>query len=203
MFVISFTANGNLLSQWRFYCQNGKGVSFGFSPKNLVASAQQQSFQIGQCIYDIKQQKGLITDLLNHIEMLAKEQGENTDTGKRHPSQSFHDVFESVELYLLKFSALMKNPHFQEEQEWRLISDIFPNYEEAPIDYREGHSFLIPYIKFNLPEAKDRAIDIEAVNLGSTPNIDIAMQSISMFLSKRHASPRQGIYNSGVPYRTW
>lgn len=31
--VVSFTANGNLLSQWRSYCPHGKGVSIGFRPE--------------------------------------------------------------------------------------------------------------------------------------------------------------------------
>ena len=29
-FVVSFTENGNLLSQWRSYCNHGQGISLGF-----------------------------------------------------------------------------------------------------------------------------------------------------------------------------
>src|SRR3954467_7124540 len=36
LFVVSFTANGNLLSQWRGYCAAGKGVSLGFAADKLL-----------------------------------------------------------------------------------------------------------------------------------------------------------------------
>jgi len=39
LFVACFTSNGNLLSQWRSYCPMAKGVSLGFHPATLSASA--------------------------------------------------------------------------------------------------------------------------------------------------------------------
>ena len=93
-FVVSFTENGNLLSQWRSYCPHGKGVSIGFAPEVLARSATAQGFRVGKCIYHNEVQRNLVESILTEIESLAGKRGENTDRSKRHPSQSFHDVFE-------------------------------------------------------------------------------------------------------------
>ena len=44
-FVVSFTANGNILSQWRGYCPKGQGVSIGFHPDVLRMCVNAQSFR--------------------------------------------------------------------------------------------------------------------------------------------------------------
>src|SRR5579863_1256649 len=46
IFAVSFTANGNLLSQWRSYCDPGKGVSIGFMSERLREAAAAQSYRI-------------------------------------------------------------------------------------------------------------------------------------------------------------
>src|ERR1700722_1051545 len=57
VFVACFTQNGNLLSQWRSYCDPGKGLSIGFNPDKLASTAQAQGFTVGKCIYNPKRQK--------------------------------------------------------------------------------------------------------------------------------------------------
>ena len=103
----------------------------------------------------------------------------------------------------MRLAALLKHPSFYEEQEWRLVSSVTTNYITAPIEYREGPSMLIPYMNFYLPEAEDRRIDIEHVFLGPTPNVNSSMTSLSRYLSKKGASPRQGMTYCQIPYRAW
>ncbi len=203
LFVACFTANGNLLSQWRSYCPIAKGASLGFRPEKISSTASNQSFQVGKCVYDAKRQQQLAETILETIEEVAQRRGENTDLSKRHPSNSFYDVFEEIEADLLRVAALLKHPSFYEEQEWRTVSSVMTNYVEAPIEYREGPSMLVPFVNFNLPEASDRRLDIEHVFLGPTPNRNNSMTSLSRYLSKKGASPRQGIQYCQIPYRAW
>ena len=203
LYVGCFTANGNLLSQWRSYCPTAKGISLGFNAAKLCATATRQSWQVGKCIYDPEKQKEIVNTILNEIERLAKERGENTDPAKRHPANSFHDVFEKIETDLLRVAALLKHPAFHEEEEWRIVSPAVTNYVTTPIEYREGPSMLVPFMKFQLPEAPDRRLDMDHVFLGPTPNSNISMDSLSNYLSKNGASPRQGLHYCGIPYRPW
>ena len=203
LYVACFTANGNLLSQWRSYCPTAKGVSLGFDATKVFTSATQQSFQVGRCVYDGEAQRKIAATILDAIEDIARERGENSDPSKRHPSQSFHGVFEEIEADLLRMAALLKHPAFHEEQEWRAVSSVTTNYVAAPIEYREGRSMLVPFMNFRLPEADDRHLDIEHVCLGPTPNVNNSMTSLSRYLSKKGVSPRRGLAYCQIPYRAW
>jgi len=203
LYVACFTTNGNLLSQWRSYCPTAKGVSLGFRPEKICSSATQQSFRIGKCVYDPQVQQRFAATILDVIEDIAERKGETRDPCKRHPSQSFHDVFEEVEVDLLGAAALLKHPSFHEEQEWRAVSPVMTNYVDAPIEYREGRSMLLPFMRFALPEAADRRLDVEHVFLGPTPSVNNSMTSLSRYLSKNGASPRRGLAYCQIPYREW
>lgn len=198
VFVSCFTASGNLLSQWRSYCESGKGVSLGFLPEYLSRSAVNQSFHLAGCIYDAVRQAQIATAVLQAIEDLAKDMGESRDL---HPSNSFHTVFEAVEGHLLRIAALLKYPAFQEEEEWRAVSPIVTNYAETPVEYREGHSTLVPYIRFSLPTNPNGALELHHVFVGPTPHINNAVTSVSNYLSKARASPRSGVTYCSIPYR--
>lgn len=150
VFVASFTANGNLLSQWRGYCPHGKGVSLGFHPDHVSKCADSQGFKVARCIYEVAQQQQLIARVVDAIESLGNERGETNDSTKRHPTQSYYDVFEEVEGDLLHIAAVVKHSSFKEEQEWRAVSPIVINHAKTLIGYRTGPSMLIPYVEFSL-----------------------------------------------------
>ena len=85
LFVVSYTTNGNLLSQWRGYGKVGKGVSLGFNPAMVYDCARQQSFRVGQCLYDQDRHKEIASHIVLAIEALAGEHGAETTC---HPCQS-------------------------------------------------------------------------------------------------------------------
>ncbi len=198
VFVGSYTEEGNLLSQWRGYCPHGNGVSLGFDPDKLTRSARSKSFAIGKCIYGKDRKKALVEQLINAVVLMAEERGE-APPNQKHPTQSFHDIFSELESKLLMIAALIKNPAFHEEKEWRIVSPIISNYVETPIKYREGATSLIPFMEVPLPKNNQQAIDIEHIFLGPTPNSDLSMNSISWYLS------REGVHINNsycmIPYR--
>lgn len=200
-FVASFTANGNLLSQWRSYCPHGRGVSIGIRPDVICGAAATQNFRVGKCIYDNKTQREIVEAIITEVENIAERRGENTDPSKRHPSQSFHDVFEAIEENLLRIAALLKHGKFDEEQEWRVVSPIISNYVKTPIKYREGRTMLIPYIDFSLRTGGTTQIPVEHVYLGPTPSINNSMTSLSRYLSRYGANPARGVTYCQIPYR--
>ena len=46
LFVVSFSENPDLLSQWRAYTHGGSGVSIGFGTRYLLARARPQTFAL-------------------------------------------------------------------------------------------------------------------------------------------------------------
>ena len=201
LFAASFRSNGNLLSQWRGYSKLGKGVSLGFNPSYIMKCAREQSFQIGRWIYNSADQRRLIKQVVDSVEVLAKAHHENKDVPQKNDPQSYYDVFEKIETDLLRIAAILKHPSFQEEEEWRIVSPALTDYVTSPVLFREGTSMLVPYVEFKLLHAKDKPVALEHIFLGPTPNINISMNSLTMFLAKNGANPEKGITYCEIPYR--
>jgi hypothetical protein len=202
-FIACFTANGNLLSQWRSYCPPAKGVSLGFNAEKVMTLAKRQSYQIGKCIYDTKIQKHITTSILKQIKRRAGTSVSSKALEKDYDGERYTHVFEEVADDLVRIAALLKHPSFHEEEEWRIISSISRNNIKASIKYREGPSSLIPYLNFQLPETPSGNLDIEHVILGPTPTPRNSMISLSHYLLQQSASPTRGLDYCQIPHRTW
>lgn len=198
IFAGSFTENGDLLSQWRGYCPPGQGVSLGFHPSRIARAALAQSFLLGRCIYAIAEQQQLAEETAKAVVAAAKAAGP-VPANKAHPTQSYHPTFEQLLPSILTLAALMKNPAFAEEQEWRIVSPPLSNYVLPPIHYRAGTSMLVPYLEFELPRHQDGLVEMTELCVGPTPTMNLSMRSIRMFISKRAVCPITR--SSQVPYR--
>ncbi len=196
LFAASFRSNGNLLSQWRGYSSMGKGVSIGFNAKHLLACANLQSFQVGRCIYSTSEQEKLIRQVLDEVEILTNRRKESG-----HDSESYYDIFEMIESDLLRIAAILKHPSFQEEEEWRIVSPVLTEYVNSPVLFREGTSMLVPYVEFGLRVEQNSQMPVEHIFLGPTTNVELSMNSLTMFLSKKGIKPKNGISYCQIPYR--
>ena len=192
------TPNGNLLSQWRGYCSYGKGISLGFSAAHVVSCATEQSYNIGQCVYDSGRQQEIVKEVIDTIVALAISEGPSPPS-MAHPSQSYHPVFSKCEDAILRIAALFKNPTFKEEVEWRAVSPPVTDYIHSDIEYRPGRSTLIPYKLFSLARAGQAKLGLEHVFIGPTPHMNLSMNSLVQLLSRNGISPM--IENSLVPYQ--
>lgn len=197
-FVCSFTESGNLLSQWRGYTPPSKGVSLGFAHEAIVAAAEAQGYWIGKCIYDPTRQNEVVEQLVATVVTAARQAGAAPQSRKAI-SQSYHEVFEGLEADILRVAAVLKNPAFHEENEWRLVSPLQINYVESPILYREGTESLVPYLDFALPKAGDGRVELFHIFVGPTPSSNLSTHSLSMFLSKYAVCP--AIINSRLPFK--
>ena len=70
IYVASFTANPDLLSQWRGYCPNGAGFCLGFSCQNLAGFSAENEFRLAECIYDEDILHKNVVGLLCHCEQI-------------------------------------------------------------------------------------------------------------------------------------
>lgn len=199
VFVASLSEQGNLLSQWRAYSQVGKGVSLGFDPQYIHTIAQQQGYRLGKCVYESALQERAIQEVFGAMEKEATENGPEIDPGKRHPSNSYYSVFEKYEDDLLMCAALLKHPAFEEEVEWRVASPVVKRYAPSDILYREGRSCLVPYRQLSLALKKSDRMSLKQVIVGPTPNMELSIRSIGMYLSNQGLNPM--VANSLVPYR--
>jgi hypothetical protein len=199
LFGASFRSQGNLLSQWRGYSSPGKGVSLGFSPDYIVQCAQKQQFRVGRCIYEPARQRLLIRQVVDAVETLAgRSVGGEITAAER--SVLYRETFAKMETDLLRIAAILKHPSFHEEKEWRIVSPVIANNAEAPILFREGHAMLVPYIEFDISQGAE-PLALDHLFLGPTPNSNISMHSLKMFLEQNGIIPKRGIDYCQIPFR--
>lgn len=100
-----FSLNGDTLSQWRAYAENGAGFCIGFRADALCNLAARPL----RVLYDTEQQEREIAQFLLALNEVHKEEPESTE-----------DFFRVCATFSCDLAAL-KNPSFAEEQEIRLI----------------------------------------------------------------------------------
>jgi hypothetical protein len=188
IYVASFSTCNDMLSQWRGYCPSGSGFSVGFKVNNLRKLAGRRSQEIDiafiPCIYDKDEQDRLISELIYAAR-------------NAYADQSSPEVL--FLFLMLRWAAAIKHRGFDEEREWRLVA----GGTRADSLVREGRSFLVPYIEFDLVEEGKEGIDcIESVTVGPTSHPKLSEQSVKDLLD-RHGVGNCATTRSEIPFRNW
>ena len=179
--VGSFSANGDSLSQWRAYTLNGIGFSLGFDEAYLQSLAKRQKYELVECEYDEIRHKRAISVLID-------ESAESTEREL------------NLFLELPRLSPRLKHPKFEEEKEWRIVSEDMGHPRS---EFRAGKSMLIPYSEFKL-DGEDGILRIAEICVGPTPHPQLAMASVTELIDRADkVAPPKKVTVSDVPYRYW
>lgn len=150
MYVVSFSEERDIASQWLAYGEKGRGYSVGFTSTNLARASYKDVFKYNQCIYDPEAQRQLLLrgisalTVNNWFLQLLTDEGLHGNTGMGM------DWAKSVlSSYLGLCVPFFKHPSFKNEKEWRVV------IPEESIDYQETrfrmrHETRIPYKEFCL-----------------------------------------------------
>lgn len=190
IYVACFSEAPDSLSQWRGYCAPGFGYCLGFVKSELQACALGQGFNLGQCIYDERQQRESIKIWVNFaIRAITAQRDHNEDA--REFTYRYMSAFARI-------APLFKHHSFKDEREWRLTSLIAAS--DQRIKLRPMRSMLAPYvsIKLNLREGGNLFSDL---TVGPTPHKELARNAVEHL--KGRGPFQNGIRSSEVPYRDW
>lgn len=200
-YVACFSKDGDILSQWRAYAQNGEGVSIGF---------HQESFGVNSGIaYNHPQKEHCIK--LNDIEYLSLSELEILveQIINKYLSNSHGIIDEKVMncgAALGGLASAVKNPAFSEEKETRLIYSamVLGNQRDnstkifnpvcGTMKHRISGSFLTSYFDFDFVESNP----IIEVVLG--PRNQFSHYDIETFLSL-HDCKEVKVKRSQATYR--
>jgi hypothetical protein len=199
VFVISFSQEHDLLSQWRGYTPINRGFSIEFCPANLEKTAwETDRMVLVKCVYTDDEKEELIQSLIDRYLREWVASARLDDDGKEWVTPAIADSF-GVRMAFA--AAAMKDFSFSEEREWRLIK---ANPDKNRIRFRNGDSFLIPYIALNWnPNGTvSTATPIRSVTVGPCPNQELSMKSLKKLLAS-HDLEDVEIHQSSIPYRTW
>jgi len=133
-YVVSFCENGNLLSQWRAYGDDGCGVAIGFDAEYFkalcVKNANDSSFYIlGKCGYTSGQYVEIFQNVYKHF----------------CPSPEIKIPEDAVVQMLAVIASFCKHDTFAEEQECRIV--VGPDVDKK---YRKSGERVVPYHELSL-----------------------------------------------------
>lgn len=206
-YIACFSKNGDLLSQWRSYGNQGKGISVGFKTSDLdyfdggfincMNIEYREEFQ-RKIIYEIIK---IILDYFENIKNSIDWIGYNYESL----------VSKSIVQILEEFISNFKDPSFDEEKEFRLEYKIDGNINENDnnkLFFRSNGSLIIPFYKIeyvdkndNLSiESKYKKLPIEKIIIGPSLDYKLNKNSIEIFLSKLGYKNIE-IIQSKIPYR--
>jgi len=190
--VCSFSAQPDLLSQWRGYCPPEGGYCIGFVGQMLIDSFKSHKFTVLPCVYDENTKKALLEDVLDFTvpELIAK---------RRRPTYLSSELLvegalESFFRLFYEVAPIIKDSGFAEEKEWRAVSAPIPATDPR-ISYRPQGGLLKPYYELPL-NLRDQPFPIIA---GPTPHKDLALKSLVTVVAKNQlpATPQP----SRIPFR--
>lgn len=186
-FVACFSTEGDSLSQWRAYADDGRGFSIGFKTKEL----RRLPVQIYDVLYDHEKQIDEMTDILGATFMELEESGHKLDSGWL--AQRGMEIGAS--------SIALKNPAWRDEKEvrchhvvnstidehgWRLIDEGGTSdgveVSGQPIQFQARNGTIVPFFDAPFEVSKDHQ-PIHEVVLGpkcaNTP--DAVMYALGNF----------------------
>ncbi|MCM1050209.1 MAG: DUF2971 domain-containing protein [Clostridiales bacterium] len=225
-FVVCFCEDGDVLSQWRGYADNGKGCSLGFSIKELeeYCNKYEGILQFKKVEYKTVRE---INDTIveKAIKILNKLSGMRNQIAEEIPSFDdekidrmfqfyFHQMISNVLMGSLKY----KNETFREEKEWRIFFSqqiykyakwIYGDddietvvYDEMlkmlrnKIEFNVTGDDIIPFYPINILEISDNPI--KEIIVG--PRNKILQKDFSLYVASNRLSDIKFRY-SRISYR--
>ena len=188
--IACFSKDGDLMSQWRAYANDGKGISIGFNRKYFesIKTLDNKEFEVLDVVYRCKEQEKLLknwfstigTDNLKLLEDLYINKGDNNFFGEI--------MFAGA---LLKYGMIFKNETFSEEKEVRLIHGYDKIAAEPDMfEYRVTQDDLISFVEIPI-DVENEYPPIKEIILG--PNCKVNSNSLRHFLEQKLAPNSSGI----------
>lgn len=183
-YIACFSKDGDMLSQWRSYADNSRGVAIGFCLEELTRHC---SLEVIDVNYNLHEQKSL---LLNILIESGLEDPENLNFHRiKHMFVAATIVLDNI----LDKSICCKNPAFMEEREARLVyrpETFVPNNETSSlvlsdIQFRNDNEKLISY--YDIDFSKIKTDVIKEIYIGS--NSKLNDRDLILFLEKNGYSP--------------
>ncbi|MCF2719568.1 DUF2971 domain-containing protein [Paenibacillus sp. 203] len=193
--IACFSKHGDLLSQWRSYANDGRGVAIGFDRDyfNAIKSTENKDFVIKDVIYDSQRQIEIINEKLSE-EKIIEEYKKYNFTNTNIDIRSINVVSQ-----ILRYGMTFKSTGFSEEQEVRIIYGYDEVFAEPDVfKYRATEDDLISFIEIPL-NPKHEVHPIAEVIMGPKCKADI--EGVKGLLSKYLYVHRVELIKSKCTYR--
>lgn len=188
--IASFCEQHDLLSQWRSYGNDGRGVALGFNTTRLLDVAQRNGLRLLRCVYEPAEHERIsasLTDMLLDARRDAPA-GDGSALIAR-----FNEVFLGV-------APVIKDHRFGEEREWRLVSSPVAFDHRDIIAVLKGNQASVKLTVKLTGDSEAMSNMIPRVTIGPTLDPHNVSDAIDV-LSQRNGFHIPHIGISEIPYR--
>jgi len=177
-YVLCFSEKKDKLNLWRGYGDGYNSIVTAYDTAKIESNVKTVGFSIkGKVVYDEDRQKVMILTFLGRFCLLAKQMCKKFSKQKEKVEEH---MLEYLALGILILSLFMKEKHWNEEKEWRIIY-IFPS--QNFLDFRKTDKGLIPFL--HIPIFKEHALKcINGVRLPKSPDYALRKKAIQMLWDK-------------------
>lgn len=191
--VGSFCEEEDQLGQWRSYGNDGRGIAIGFASAELVRLAREHHVRLVRCVYDPAQHVRITKDLAG---LLLAEYRRERATGE----EAWRALIGRFVSTFLLIAPVIKDSHFGQEREWRLVSlprpPDDPNLTAVLSGNQASVRFVLPLFDAGAVESRV----ISSILIG--PTVDPENIADAVDVLARHRGFRiPSIRHSRVPYR--
>ena len=186
LFVCSFSATKESISQWQRYGADGSGYCLGFDAKRLDELFDRDMIIRVPMLYSEDEQKDYLREKIRSG--VEKYQ-------KRAATAAPGDVNRGIGLYEAVFTASdvddatlrLKNPFFSDEQEWRYFERLDEDRladDDSDEEFAVRGVYVKPFLRFPRTRKRTRLgrLPLVAVVCGPRLDIDIARPTAERFL---------------------
>lgn len=214
IFSLSFCNNGDILTQWQFY--GNEGIAIGF--ENAVSFDTITFMNEDQYDNEIKEVNPY--EMLPHDEMrLFPQRIIYRDNEKKEIFESILEIginyikeypntvnmcIKGISDALFYYFALMKDIHFEHEHELRFL--YYFNKDNKRIHFRKRNGILLPYIKMKILDVNCRphkVLPISDIVVAPSNQKEYVADSVKYFLEKSgYEYLVDKVRVSEIPYRS-
>lgn len=194
-FIASFSSDGDLLSQWRGYAEDGAGVALGF---DLSLQASPSAAELGPGLSAPVVRPCIYTNYTEILEIVVRPQLEAVDQylaggGQGGPHRALQCLQKTLLITANLLGLVLKNPGFREENEWRILALSQSARVPRAVNFRDTRFGPAPYIEIPVLPAQLK-------RLGLGPRIDPAAERSFRMMLQRYECDAE-VYRSKVTYR--
>lgn len=191
--LASFCEEDDLLSQWRAYGNDGRGIALGFSTPGLVEVAKRHKLSLYRCVYDPGDQERIAADLVKLLLKASRGRATRGGAGREALLEKFIGLF-------LHVAPVIKDHRFGEEREWRLVSEALPYADRGMFPVLKGNQASVKYAIKLANGARGHSDVISRVTIGPTLDPYNVYDAIEL-LAMRTGFDVTKIEISGIPFR--
>ena len=206
VYAACFSENGDSLSQWRGYAEDGRGVTLGIDLEEVLKQANCRLLERVRVNYHRSEAEQRVDEILSPLFDLAGPSSSSSSSGSSpRPRPAIQFLRQ-----LARDAPGFKNPAFEHEAEVRLTvrtpvqpdDDLDPSYFDgrwfagfpSPVEFYQGCAG--PFTRVGLPGSAVRAVGF-GPKFGGYAN-EVALK---LFCRKHFPKSRIQFYNSEASYR--